>query len=157
MTYGVALFIIVAVIAAIYGLLGNLPKPQLCQFTDVSLSCSEKTSVIETDGTSTTALISLTNRNGQEIVLKKIGCFNFGTGNLEKNMLTKNLSDTHLKVGQTKDFMINCVDSSGLDIPNSEGNYFTGSIGITYSFLNEVSGATDRLATASIASKVQAK
>jgi hypothetical protein len=157
MTYGWALLVIfiVLVILAFY-LPSILRMPESCLFSQPGFSCDVKKPVIVSEsGTNKIyVLLRIDNQQGQDIYLKGVMCTTATPGAIDKTYATSLSRPELIPSGGNYEFTqkIYCLNdakppSSLVGSPNSN---FRGTIVILYNYANEVTGAPERVATATI-------
>jgi hypothetical protein len=165
-TYGLALFVILIVLAILVAVvLPQLKAPEACQFSQPGFGCNSKQHVLFTDkrfGNAVNAIIQLDNQQGRDVTVSYILCTDQAPGNLNSGVVGSNPGVTEVSseegsmvAGSNKQFTLGCVDSDGNAVSMSPGSSFKGSIAVIYSYQNEVTGAPSRLAIATITGTVQ--
>ncbi|NYZ77328.1 hypothetical protein H0O02_03360 [Candidatus Micrarchaeota archaeon] len=168
MTYGWAILVIVIVLAILAFYLPTLIKtPESCLFSQPGFSCDVKKPVIVSEsGTNEVYVIMrLDNQQAQGIIVKGIICTTAAAAEIDKSKAYAitglppvpsggNVEFTSTLLGQK----VYCIDDKTpanrvVAVPNAD---FRGTIGILYSYVNEVEGAPDRLATATLTGTVLA-
>lgn len=159
-TYGLALFVILIVLAILVTVvLPSLRAPETCQFTQPGFGCSQKQHVIVADSASELrVLFELDNEQGKEVIVKGVLCSVAAASNIDKADVPDFTSDITLAAGASKEITALCYNEDGTTravlSPNSN---FRGSIALKYNFRDEVSGAPERLAVATVAGTVQSE
>ena len=167
-TYGLALFVILIVLAILVAVvLPSLQAPETCQFTQPGFGCSSKKHVLVSESNNEVNLIfQLDNQQGKSVKIIDVLCSSTSPANIRKSDVSSygtevNMTITggeSLSIGAeeadiTED--IECVDESGSRVVLPPGSNFKGSIGVTYEFTDEVPGAPDRLAVATVTGNTQ--
>lgn len=158
MTYGVALFVILIVLALIISNIDKIIKPpEACTFTQPGFSCNQKTHAIVSDPNTNVvdARFQLDNAQGSGVVIKGILCINEGVGNIQKSQIQPLGTEIKLNAGQSKEFTVICKTADGSDLTLSPSSNFKGSLAFLYKFQNDISNAPDRIAIASLTGNVQ--
>jgi hypothetical protein len=166
-TYGLALFVILIVLAILVAVvLPQLKAPDTCQFSQPGFGCSTKQHVIvsEAGTTQVSAIIQLDNQQSRDIVLNGMLCSGDTAGNIVKDWIYAgpNYPDTYgisMPAGSSKPFTLNCRKNDipgGSSVMLAPGSSFKGSIALLYNYADEVGGAPERMAVATITGTVQA-
>jgi hypothetical protein len=163
-TYGLALFVILIVLAILVAVvLPQLKAPESCQFSQPGFSCSTKQDVIfdnTSNGNVTTVIIQLDNQQGRDITLLGVACSSKPPGNLADSDVTNNpppqlVQPMQMNAGSSEQFELECMDANNYMVTLTPGATFSGSIGVVYNYVDEVSGAPPRLAVATLTGTVQ--
>ena len=166
-TYGLALFVILIVLAILVAVvLPQLKAPESCQFSQPGFSCSTKQDVIfenlsQATGTNeTSVIIQLDNQQGRDITVKGVACSAKPPGNLVNSDVSGRLPDTPalpitMNAGSSSEFTLECSNANGEQVAMSPGASFSGSIGVLYNYVDEVQGAPERLAVATLTGTIQ--
>ncbi len=171
-TYGLALFVILIVLAILVAVvLPSLKAPDSCQFTQPGFSCNQKPHVLVADaGGKVRVLFQLDNIQGKAVKILSIICSSSPPGNIQKSQFKENIPSAPLvlasgasaSVGDHSNsdikYQVNCKDADGTtDVILSSNSNFKGTIGIKYTFADDVPGAPERIAVATLAGTVQAE
>ncbi|MBU0533085.1 hypothetical protein KKB44_06350 [Candidatus Micrarchaeota archaeon] len=168
-TYGLALFVILVVLAILVAVvLPSLRAPETCQFTQPGFTCNQKAHVIVTDASNNVRiLLQLDNGQGKAITLTGISCVTSSTGNVEKSNVEPLASAVLMAAGESvtvgdpleSDITIEvpCKNEDGTTTVLSANSNYKGAIGITYRYQDDVPGAPERLAVATVTGTVQAE
>ena len=158
MTYGWAFLVIVIVLAILAFYLPTLLRaPESCLFSQPGFSCDvQKPVIVSETGTNLVYVIfRLDNQQGQEVNITRVRCTMEAEGNIQKSDEDKITPSESIPSGGSEEFKEYCYDStgaSGLTMgPNSN---FRGTIAIWYRYKAEVTGAPERMATATIGGTV---
>ncbi len=165
MTYGLALFVILAVLAIlVVVVLPALKPPENCQFLQNGLSCNQKTHRLLTNGARVDVVFQLDNQFGRNIIVTRIGCVNKPAASVDARTdapVTVAAPNTIVAGGNrvlgVQPFGAGEVECVGAD-PAANSN-FKGSIVVMYRYSDEVASGSsipDRMAVASITGAVQA-
>ncbi|MEM4208718.1 MAG: hypothetical protein QW153_04005 [Candidatus Bilamarchaeaceae archaeon] len=160
MTYGLALFVIVIVLALLAFFLPSLIKtPATCIFSQQGLSCSKHLIVFDKTAGGNKVVFSLENNLGQTINLEKVACTNVGSGEITKELITKigaGIPDEQkpMTSGTSKEFFVPCKDKNGNLLSNGPNTDFKGYIAVTYKYADDLAGAPSRIAIATITGQV---
>jgi len=166
-TYGLALFVILIVLAILVAVvLPQLKAPETCQFSQPGFGCSTKQHVIVSDPSTTfiSAIIQLDNQQNRDIVVDGVLCSDDPSGNIVKEAV-QNGPTYHLGIqmpaGSSRTFNSPCVknDLAGGSftwLGLAPGSSFRGSFTVLYNYADEVVGAPERIATATLVGNVQA-
>ncbi len=165
-TYGLALFVILIVLAILVAVvLPQLKAPENCQFSQPGFGCSTKKHVIVSDTANdnvVTAIIQLDNQQGREIDIHGVLCSSDVPGNINAATFTSANSfvDTSvgsMNTGASTPVTLDCVEPDGENqVSLAPGATFKGSIAVLYGYQDEVAGAPQRLAIATITGTAQA-
>ncbi|MFH0737289.1 MAG: hypothetical protein V1827_01415 [Candidatus Micrarchaeota archaeon] len=164
MTYGLALFVILIVLAILVAVvLPSLKAPDTCQFTQPGFTCNQKAhSIVAADVSNDVRLIfQLDNAQGKSIEVKGVLCTSAPTGNVDKDDVTPFTAVKQMSAGQSIVF-----GSTGDEVPcYTEGtttvvklapnSNFKGSLAVVYRFEDDL--GPDRLAVATVTGAVQAE
>jgi hypothetical protein len=176
-TYGLALFVILVVLGILFAvILPMLKAPKTCSFTDPNFSCDQKehSLVAATGSNNVRMLFQLDNVGGKSVQIIDVLCTTKGTNNvvaadfknalqgvaLNKLNLGSGQSMTYGGTGSTAtvDNEIACYKDDGTSrvvlTPNSA---FRGTLAVLYKNIDEVPGAPQRIATATVTATVQAE
>jgi len=173
-TYGLALFVILVVLAILVAVvLPSLKAPDLCQFTQPGFTCNQKQHVLVADSSDNVRLLfQLDNGQGGSVKVKGLLC----TDNTAANVRVSEVKDYGLwaeddivlddgtmasggsrEFGAVEDREVECVKSDGTAVVLSPGSSFKGTLAVVYTFENDLTGAPDRLAVATLSGTVQAE
>jgi hypothetical protein len=171
-TYGLALFVILIVLAILVAVvLPSLKAPETCQFTQPGFTCNQKPHVLVADsGNNVHILFQLDNTQGKSVVVSEMLCSTAPTGNIRKSDVDSNgvtlstavpmASGESKTVGDTVKsdikVQVDCKNEDGTSAKLSPNSNFKGSLAIVYNFADDVPGAPPRLATATVTGSVQA-
>lgn len=163
-TYGLALFVILIVLAILVAVvLPSLKAPETCQFVQPGFSCNQKPHAIVADGDNNVRIIfQLDNTQGKSVDVLGVVCTTAPTGNVRVSDIENLGSLVQLASGQSEVFgdpgnEVLCVTDTGSDAVLAPNSNFKGSIGIKYRFTEDLPGAPDRLAVATVTGTVQAE
>jgi len=153
MTYGWAILVIVIVLAILAFYLPNLiSTPDDCIFSQAGFMCNVQKPVLVADtDNNVNLLVRIDNQQGQSINVTRIRCTVQATGNIRKSDITLLSPSVPIGPGSSREFEVPCYDVSGTGrlqmAPNSN---FRGNLIMYYNFQNELTGAPERLATATV-------
>jgi len=173
-TYGLALFVILIVLAILVAVvLPSLQAPETCQFTQPGFGCSTKKHVVVSDiNNEVNILFQLDNHQGKSVIITDVMCSTATPGDVRKSDLAIRDPDAiapangQMSAGSTKSFggtgadlpaEIPCYDESGNLLILTSGSNFKGSLAVTYRFSEDVPGAPERLAVATVTGNTQAE
>ena len=159
-TYGLALFVILIVLAILVAVvLPTLKAPESCQFTQPGFGCSSKQHALVADGSNNIrVLLVLDNEQGRAITLSGILCSNEPPGNIRKlDVPALPGGNISMAAGASQNFTTNCLTQGVTPVVLSSGSSFKGSVAVTYNFQDEVAGAPARLAVATLSGTVQSQ
>jgi hypothetical protein len=115
----------------------------------------ENTSLVAS-GNETFVIIQLDNQQGKDIYVDGVACSSKPPGNLGISDVTPYPNGpSTMNAGSSTDITLPCTDANGKQVVMAPGSSFTGSIGVTYNYVDEVSGAPQRLAVATLTGTVQ--
>lgn len=171
-TYGLALFVILIVLAILVAVvLPSLRAPETCQFTQPGFTCNSKPHAIVADDETSEVriLFQLDNGQGRAITLTGVSCITTSPGNIRKTDVEDLPADILMAAGESITLgsvdsdvtdEITCMeepDASGTSLPTtlSANSNYKGAIAVTYRFQNDVPGAPERLAVATVTGAVQ--
>jgi len=159
MTYGFAFFVIVLVLALLFGLvLPALKAPETCQFSQPGFSCSTKAHAIFNDAGAVSLALQLDNQQGKEITVEKVACIQMSPGNVERSFAESNgvgPSESALKSGASMELLVPCVGEDGSALDLAAGSDFQGSFALVYKYKNDLPTAPSRLAVATLSGAIQ--
>ncbi|MCI0503126.1 hypothetical protein L0Y65_00270 [Candidatus Micrarchaeota archaeon] len=169
-TYGLALFVILIVLAILVAVvLPSLKAPEACQFTQPGFTCNVKphTLVADTDN-NVRLLFQLDNTQGKSIILKGVLCTTAPAGNVRKaDIDTTGFTERPMAAGEsvtiggpTADITnsVDCKEADGTtDVKLAANSNFRGSLGVLYRFSEDQPDAPDRVAVATVTGTVQAE
>ncbi len=159
-TYGLALFVILIVLAILVAIvLPSLQPPEVCQFTQPGFSCSNRPHAIIADSSNNVRVVfALSNEQGRAIKDVSVLCTSDPAGNVDTSHPAgfTPISPSVIASGQEVEVEVDCKDGSGQPVILSPGSNFRGTIAIKYKFTDDLSGAPERLAKATISGAVQA-
>jgi len=171
-TYGLALFVILIVLAILVAVvLPSLQAPETCQFTQPGFGCSTQKHVLVSDENNMVNLLfRLDNQQGKSVRILGVLCSSASAGDVRKSDFEDNneaLSiDEPMSAGSSLSFggtgadvpqEIVCIDEGGTPIALSPGSNFKGTLAILYRFAEEVPGAPERIAVATVTGNTQAE
>lgn len=163
-TYGLALFVILIVLAILVAVvLPSLQAPETCQFTQPGFGCSTKKHVLVADsGNNVRLLFQLDNEQGKAVSISGVLCSSDSPANINKAAVPALASNISLAGGQSISFggvgeEVDCVKEDGTDVILAPNSNFKGTLAITYNFDEEVAGAPERLAVATLTGNVQSE
>jgi hypothetical protein len=159
-TYGLALFVILIVLAILVAVvLPQLKAPESCQFSQPGFGCSTKQHVIFSNSSNqnrTTAILQLDNQQGRDIYLKGVICSSEPAGNINRaSFRSEDLINVPMAAGATTNMQLICMNAERTPSVLAIGSSYKGSIAVLYNYQEEVSGAPERIATATISGAVQ--
>ena len=166
-TYGLALFVILIVLAILVAVvLPSLRAPETCQFTQPGFGCSTKNHVLVADSAGNVDLIfQLDNQQGRGVVILGVLCTTEVPGNIDKEDMDEGgigISES-MPAGSSRSFgtseadvtnEIRCMDGTDTLVLAANDD-FRGTLAIEYRFSQDVPGAPTRLAVASLTGTVQ--
>lgn len=171
-TYGLALFIIVLVLAILVAVvLPSLTAPEECGFTQQGFTCNQKQHVLVADASNNVRLLfQLDNTQGRNVKIYGVLCTDATTGNVNKTEVenygywlgTDPGEYQPLAAGQSFQFggtgdEVMCKKPGGAQIVLSPNSNFRGTLAVVYGFEDEVSGAPTRISVATLSGNVQAQ
>jgi hypothetical protein len=167
-TYGLALFVILIVLAILVAVVfPSLKAPEACQFTQPGFTCNQKPHTIVADSTNTVRLLfQLDNTQGKSVVVKGIQCTVAPVGNVKKGDIEDLEDNVSMAAGESVTIggpnadvteVIECVNEDGSEVKLAPNSNFRGSIGLVFRFAEDQPDAPDRLAVATVAGSVQAE
>lgn len=161
-TYGLALFVILIVLGILVAVvLPTLKAPEACQFTQPGFGCNQKQHVIISDKTDNTVsvLFYLSNDQGSAINVTGLLCTTKPAGSVQKSDIPALASPVTLAPGGAYSFnntaITACTDENGVEVIMTPNSNFKGSLAIRYKRMDDVSGAPERIAVATLAGSVQ--
>jgi hypothetical protein len=162
-TYGLALFVILVVLAILVAVvLPSLKAPEMCQFNQ-GFTCNQKQHVMVADSDNNVRLIfQLDNSQGRAVVVKGVLCTDEASANVQKANVPLLTSEVSLSSGQSAQFgavgkEVPCKTADDTNVVLTSGSNFKGTLAVVYRFADEVDGAPDRLATATLSGTVQSE
>ncbi len=162
MTYGWAMLVIVIVLAFLMYYLGSLKPPETCSFFEPGFSCDVKKPVMvsESDTNNVYVIFRLDNQQGQAVDIHGVLCTTKPRGDIRRDE-AYDVTGLRMVSGSSHEFnatkredRIYCLDDDGERVilgPNAD---FRGSLVIVYNYVNEVTGAPKRMATATLTGTV---
>jgi hypothetical protein len=171
-TYGLALFVILIVLAILVAVvLPSLRAPETCQFTQPGFTCNVKPHVLVADNDDNVRIVfQLDNTQGKAVNVLGVSCITTSPGNVRKSdidplpgypdgkVMAAGESITIGGLGADIEEEMDCMEEDGSTqtvlAPNSD---YQGVIAVKYKFQNDVPGAPDRLAVATVTGTVQAE
>ena len=160
MTYGLALFVIVIVLALLAFFLPSLIKtPSSCLFSQQGFGCSKHIIVYDKANGIDRVIFSLDNNAGQAIKLEKIVCTNAGAGEITKELITSVGDEVpsdkrDMSAGTSKQFNVPCKDKNKNPISIGPNADFKGYVAFTYKYADDLEGAPSRVAIATVTGQV---
>ena len=148
MTYGWAILVIVVVLAILAFYLPRLIQvPDSCLFSQPGFSCENQ--ILSADTANNVILrFNLLNQQGQTINITRVKCTMEPTGSITKP--TEIVSEAVVSGGKKSFQITSCYDANGGALTMSPGSSFKGSIVVWYNFQNDVEGAPERMAIATV-------
>ncbi len=158
LTYGLALFVIVIVLAILVTVvLPALKPPEVCQFQQPGFSCNQKQAALVSTGGKLSAIFQLDNQQGRDVTVDFVACLNDAVGNVNVAEVAAMANPgVSLNAGSSTTFNIKCNNPDKSQTPLNPNANFEGAIGINYHYNDEVAGAPERLAVATITGAAQA-
>ena len=166
-TYGLALFVILIVLAILVAVvLPSLKAPETCQFTQPCFTCNQKPHVLVADSNNDVRILfQLDNTQGKSVNVLGIICTTAPVGNVRKSDITEGEptgTPIQLAAGQSMELgglneEIECIDESGTTARLAPNSNFRGSVGVLYKFAEDLDEAPSRLAVATVTGSVQAE
>ena len=172
-TYGLALFVILIVLAILVAVvLPSLQAPETCQFTQPGFSCSTKKHALVFDEADNNVklLFQLDNQQGKGVKMTGVLCSSEPPANVEKREVIPleeyGSTNQTLAAGQSITFgsaeatvkgNIVCKNEDATDVVLTPNSNFRGSLAITYKYEDDIPGAPERLAVATVTGIVQAE
>lgn len=160
MTYGLALFVIVIVLALLAFFLPSLIKvPSSCMFSQQGLGCSKHVIVYDSGMGGNRVVFGLENNLGQSIILEKIVCTSVPSGEITKQLISSigdDVPEGSVKInsGTSKEFSVPCKDKNGELLTNGPNTDFKGYVAFTYKYVDDLADAPARIAIASVTGQV---
>lgn len=167
-TYGLALFVILIVLAILVAVvLPSLKAPETCQFTQPGFTCNMKphTLVADTDN-DVRLLFQLDNGQGKSVIVRGVLCTVAPAGNVRKTDVTLFSSDLPMAAGESVTVggpnadiqgVVACENEDGTGLKLAPNSNFRGSLGVVYRYAEDQPDAPDRLAVATVTGSVQAE
>ena len=169
-TYGLALFVILVVLAILVAVvLPSLKAPEMCQFSQPGFTCNQKQHALVADTSNNVKLFfRLDNGQGSAVNVLGVLCTDETAGNVKKddvknNGLWNEDGLVQLSSGQSHEFgsgdgnEVECVKTDGTPVVLTANSNFKGTLAVVYRFENEVAGAPYRLTTATLTGTVQSQ
>jgi len=161
MTYGLAILIIVIVLAILAFFIPQWIKvPETCLFSSAGFSCAEDKPAIYFNESQDTVRVRfrLDNQQADAIVLKRAVCTNMPIGDISKDFIEAGSysdigGDRTINAGGSELINVPCVDKDGNGIVLSPGADFRGVIAIEYNYQDDLSPVA-RTATATLSGPV---
>ncbi len=159
MTYGWAILVIVIVLAFLMFYLNSLRPPETCSFFEPGFSCDVKKPVLVSEtGTNDVYLIfRLDNQQGQAVDIKGVLCTTKSSGDISKGD-AYDVTGLRMVSGSSHEFdtteKIYCLDDNNERVILAPNADFRGSLAIVYNYVNEVEGAPERMAVATLTGTV---
>ena len=154
MTYGWAFLVILVVLAILAYYLSTIQIPETCLFMQSGFGCEQHLLVSEAGTNSIYLLFKLENQQGQAINVTRIKCTS-ESGEISKPSTM--FSET-IAAGADQEFTVKyCSDENGNPLVQTPNSNFQGTIAVWYNYQNDLEGAPERLATASVSGKVVAE
>lgn len=160
MTYGLALFVIVIVLALLAFFLPSLIKvPSSCLFSQQGLGCSKHLIVYDKTIGGDRVIFSLENNLGQSIILEKVVCTNLPSGEISKDLISRIGSSipsgqANMATGTSKELSVPCKEKGGSLLTNGPNSDFKGYVAFTYKYVDDLQDAPARIAVASVTGQV---
>jgi hypothetical protein len=167
-TYGLALFVILIVLAILVAVvLPSLKAPETCQFTQPGFTCNQKPHTLVADTSNNVRLLfQLDNTQGKSVVVKGVLCTVAPAGNVRKTDIDLLASERPMAAGESVTFggpsadvtgEVECQNEDGTTVKLAANSNFRGSLGVLYRFAEDQPDAPDRLAIATVTGSVQAE
>jgi hypothetical protein len=167
-TYGLALFVILIVLAILVAVvLPSLKAPEACQFTQPGFTCNQKPHTLVADSSNNVrVLLQLDNTQGKSVVVKGLLCTVAPAGNVRKADIDLFASEKPMAAGESVTIggpnadittEIECQNEDGTAVKLAANSNFRGSLGVLYRFSEDQPDAPDRLAVATLTGSVQAE
>ncbi|MFH1785829.1 MAG: hypothetical protein ABH842_05355 [Candidatus Micrarchaeota archaeon] len=164
-TYGLALFVILVVLGILVAVvIPALKPPEECQFTQPGFSCNQKQHVLvsNTADNSVEVLFYLTNDQGAAINITGVMCTTQPSGNINKSAIQTPPGGTfQFASGAGKAFnstlAVPCYDENGDAVILGANSNFKGSLAVRYTRTDDIAGAPERLAVATLTGTVQSE
>ena len=158
-TYGLALFVILIVLAILVAVvLPSLKAPETCQFTQPGFTCNQKPHAVFADTAYKVFLaFQLDNGQGKAVNILGISCITTAVGNVRKTDIPDFAAPIGIAAGAsyTPDEAIECLDDDGTTqttlSPNSN---YKGVLAVKYKYQQDLDLAPDRLAVATVTGSV---
>ena len=162
MTYGLALFVILIVLAILVTVvLPSLKGGEQCTFTQAGFSCNQKQAVLTAgSGNVVSLLFQLDNGKGRDVIINRTLCTTAPIGNVVRDTVNSRGTavaggSSTMVAGATSNFNIPCIDENGRPVTLAPNSNFKGTLAITYNYVDEVSGAPARLDVATVSGTIQ--
>ncbi|MFH0885348.1 MAG: hypothetical protein V1861_06580 [Candidatus Micrarchaeota archaeon] len=171
-TYGLALFVILIVLAILVAVvLPSLKAPETCQFTQPGFTCNQKPHTLVADTSNNVRLLyQLDNTQGKSVLVSGVLCSVAPAGNVRKSDVESNgvtltparpmaAGESVTMGGPNADVTdeIECQNEDGTTTKLAPNSNFRGTLGIVYRFAEDQPDAPDRLAIATVTGSVQAE
>jgi len=174
-TYGLALFVILIVLGIIFAIvLPMLKPPTTCKFQDPNFSCDQKEHVLVADASNNVRILfQLNNMGSRSMNVYGVLCTTAAPGNVKKANVANFTGDVPVPIGSgasvsagleaggpvpTDIAIVDCLtEGTTSKVQMAPNSNFKGTLAITYSYQDEVSGAPIRLAVATVTGAVQAE
>ncbi len=159
MTYGWAILFIVIVLAILMYYLTQLRPPEACSFFDPGFSCDVKKPVIVSEeGTNYVYVIfRLDNQHGQAVDVHGVLCTTKSRGDISKSE-AYNVTGLRMVSGSSHEFdatgRIYCLGDDGERVILGPNANFRGTLAVVYNYADEVTGAPQRMSTATLTGTV---
>ena len=163
MTYGLALFVILVVLAILVAVvLPSLKPPSTCQFTQPGFSCNQKAHRILSDGTTVDIVFRLDNQFGRNVAVTAVGCANRGTAEIGRSDADVTLSPPNgltIVAGSGTELGTTAVPIRCNGADPAVNSNFKGSVIVLYKFADEVGATTlpPRVAVATVSGTVESR
>jgi len=167
-TYGLALFVILIVLAILVAVvLPSLKAPETCQFTQPGFTCNQRPHTLVADSSNNVRLLfQLDNTQGKSVVVQGVICTEAPAGNVRKTDIDAFATPRPMAAGEsmtlggpsadvTSD--IECESADGTTVKLAPNSNFRGSLGVLYRFSEDQPDAPDRLAVATVTGSVQSE
>ncbi len=171
-TYGLALFVILIVLAILVAVvLPSLKAPEACQFTQPGFTCNQKPHTLVADtGNNVRLLYQLDNTQGKSVSVSGVLCSVAPAGNVRKSDVESHgvtlsparpmaAGESVTMGGPSADVTgeIECKNEDGTTTKLAPNSNFRGTLAIVYRFAEDQPDAPDRLAIATVTGSVQAE
>ncbi len=167
-TYGLALFVILIVLAILVAVvLPSLKAPETCQFTQPGFTCNQRPHTLVADaGNDVRILFQLDNTQGKSVEVLGVVCTVAPGGNVRKTDVNLFASARPMAAGESitlggpsADVVgeIECENEDGTTVKLAPNSNFRGSLGVLYRYAEDQPDAPDRLAVATVTGSVQSE
>ena len=163
-TYGLALFVILIVLAILVAVVfPALKPPEQCQFNQPGFSCSQKQHVIMSSAAANEVrvLFYLSNDQGSQVTITNMLCTTQPAGNIEKTSISA-ITAVRVPSGGAAVFgnstvLVPCKNPDGTNVVLKPNSNFRGSIAMVYTRSDDITGAPSRVAIANLVGNVQSE